>query len=67
MVTFFGSASGADFGKTMLKTPFAIDALISSFCPESYISVSLLLYYTAINEVPTLRPCGNDKLLENLP
>jgi len=31
IVTFFGSVSGVDFGKTMLKTPFAIDALISSF------------------------------------
>jgi hypothetical protein len=30
--TFFGSVSGDDLGKTIFKTPFDMDALMSSFC-----------------------------------
>jgi hypothetical protein len=29
---FFGSVSGVDFGKLIVKTPFTMDALMSSFC-----------------------------------
>ena len=36
IVIFFGSVSGVDFGKTIVKTPFAIDALMSSFCMSSH-------------------------------
>lgn len=47
IVTFFGSVSGVDFGKTMLKTPFAIDALISSFCTEyhQYLRCRIIGYH----------------------
>lgn len=62
IVTFFGSVSVVDFGKTMFKTPFVIDALISSFCTQS-----VSYHRVGITKVLTLRPCGNDKLLENLP
>jgi hypothetical protein len=62
IVTFFGFVSVVNFGKTMFKTPFAIDALISSFCTQS-----VSYHMAGVTKVLTLRPCGNDKLLENLP
>ena len=35
MVAFCGSVSGVEFGKTIVRTLFAMDALMSSFClPE---------------------------------
>jgi hypothetical protein len=32
IVIFFGSISGVDLGKAIVKTPFSMDALMSSFC-----------------------------------
>ena len=65
MVTFFGSASAVDFGKTMLNTPLVMDALMSSFCTKSH--QYLHRCCICISEVLALTPCGSDKLLANLP
>jgi hypothetical protein len=40
IVTFFGSASRVDLGNTMLNTPFAMDALMSSFYTKSHQYIS---------------------------